>query len=107
MKLNEKNARFAVVKTACHNGGVLSFHINLTAAEKKASDFRGDCKCGCCEVVPITEEAREEMWHTENKNQFAYPKYPYRLYLENITEMPLLKDIPEYDPDMHYGTICK
>lgn len=107
MKLSEKNARYAIVKTAFHNGGTLSFHISLSAAEKKASDFRGDCKCGCCEVVPVTAEAREEMWYTKNSDPCAYPKYPYRGYCESIEDIALYADVPEYDPNMHYSKICR
>lgn len=57
-----KNARYAVVRTAFHGGGVVSSHKSLAAAEKAAKKYRNpDCSCGCCAVVPITAEAREEM----------------------------------------------
>ena len=54
MKLNEKNANYAVIKTAFHGGGVVSYHKSLTAAEKACKKFRGNnCICGCCAVVTI------------------------------------------------------
>ena len=34
MKLNENNAKFAVVASAFHGGGVISFHNSLKAALK-------------------------------------------------------------------------
>lgn len=108
MKLNEKNARYAVVKTAFHNGGTLSFHNSLEAAERRAKAFRGDCKCGCCEVIPVTKEAREEMWDTKSPDPCAYPRYPYRgEYLEGPDDITLYEDLPEYDPSMNYSTICR
>ena len=111
MKLNETNARFAVVKTAFHNGGTLSFHISLEYATKKARAFRGSCMCGCCKVVPVTEEAREEMWNTKNPDPCAYPRYPYRYESYDgdgdINEIALYHEIPHYGPSMDYGTICR
>lgn len=63
MKLNEKNARFAVVKTAFHGGGVISFHRSLEEAIKSDRKYSsGGCICGCCRVIPITEEARKELF---------------------------------------------
>nr|DAU29779.1 MAG TPA: hypothetical protein [Caudoviricetes sp.] len=57
-----KNARYAVVRTAFHGGGVISSHKSLAAAEKATNKYRNpECVCGCCAVVPITAEAREEM----------------------------------------------
>ena len=57
-----KNARYAVVRTAFHGGGVISSHKSLSAAEKAAKKYRNpDCSCECCAVVPITAEARREM----------------------------------------------
>lgn len=58
MRLTENNAKFAVVKTAFHGGGILSLHISAEAAERAARKYKqNDCKCGCCRVVPITELA--------------------------------------------------
>ena len=63
MKLNEKSARFAVVKTAFHGGGVISYHRSITEALKADKKFSsGTCICGCCRVIPITEEARKELF---------------------------------------------
>ena len=62
MKLTEKNARFAVVKTAFHNGGTVSFHNSLTEAHRvERANRSATCTCGCVDIVPITEEARDEM----------------------------------------------
>lgn len=107
MKLSEKNAKYAIVKTAFHAGGTLSFHNSLEAANRKAVNFRGTCMCGCCAVVPVTAEAREEMWNTKNNDPCAYPRYPYREYRERIEDIALYADVPEYDPNMHYSTICR
>lgn len=63
MKLNEKNARFAVVKTAFHGGGVISYHNSIEEAIKSDRKYSsGSCICGCCRVIPITEEARKELF---------------------------------------------
>lgn len=57
-----KNAKYAVVRTAFHGGGVVSSHKSLAAAEKAANKYRNpECECGCCAIVPITAEAREKM----------------------------------------------
>lgn len=57
-----KNVKYAVVRTAFHGGGVISSHKSLTAAEKAAKKYKNpECSCGCCAVVPITVQAREEM----------------------------------------------
>ena len=64
MKLTEKNARFAVVKTAFHNGGTISFHNSIYEALRVERKYgSGECKCGCCSVVPITVDARDELCH--------------------------------------------
>lgn len=107
MKLNETNAAFAIVKTAFHGGGTLSFHKSLSSAERCADRFRGTCKCGCCAVIPVTVEAREEMWNTETNDPCRYPKYPYREYFEDINDMALYNDVPAYEPNMYYGTFCR
>ena len=63
MKLTEKNSKFAVVKTAFHGGGVISYHNSLEEALKADKKFSsGSCVCGCCRVIPITEEARKELF---------------------------------------------
>jgi hypothetical protein len=85
-KLNEKNANFAIVRTAFHGGGIASFHKSLKAAkrlEKTHSIF--GCDCGCCSIIPITEEARKElkMWEKE-------------IYGDCEDYIPLLRDIPFY-----------
>lgn len=62
MKITESNARFAVVATAFHHGGTISFHNSLEAAIKVRDKHAGDnCDCGCAGVVPVTQEAKAEM----------------------------------------------
>lgn len=78
-----ENAKYAVVRTAFHGGGVESVHKSLTAAERAAKAYRkSGCECGCCAVIPITVQAREEM-----------PNHG-RDICDNL--IPLLEDIPEY-----------
>ena len=93
MKLNEKNARFAVVKTAFHGGGVISFHNSLAEALKVDKKFSsGGCICGCCRVIPITEEARKELFEEGYCSRHA----------------DLLEDIPCYTGnEFSPYTICK
>ena len=62
MKLDETNAKFAVVRTAFHNGGTISFHNSLEAAiASQLENASKTCSCGCCGIVPITEEAQNEI----------------------------------------------
>lgn len=78
-----ENAKYAVVRTAFHGGGVESVHKSLTAAERAAKAYRkSGCECGCCAVIPITVQACEEM-----------PNHG-RDICDNL--IPLLEDIPEY-----------
>ena len=93
MKLNEKNARFAVVKTAFHGGGVISYHNSVVEAIKADKKFSsGSCICGCCRVIPITEEARKELFE--------------RGYCSRRAD--LLKDIPYFSGDEFSPySICK
>lgn len=96
MKLTEKNAEFAVVATAFHHGGVISFHRSLDAAKEAARRWRGTvCQCGCCDVVPVTENARTEMLK-DGSDQW---------YAERIQ---LFKDLPEYTGnEFSPYTLCK
>ena len=92
MKLNETNAKYAVVRTAFHGGGTISFHNSLDAAlhSKRKNTFE-DCCCGCCAIIPITEEAQDEIGPDE---MGSYTK--------------LYKEIPYYEANgEHYSTICK
>ena len=93
MKLTEKNAKFAVVKTAFHGGGVISYHNSLTEALKSERKYAsGGCICGCCRVIPITEEAREEL-----------SEQGYCSLRED-----LLRDIPNYTGnEFNPYSICK
>ena len=91
MKLNEQNARFAVVGTAFHNGGTYSFHNSLEAALREKHKHQSDtCKCGCADVVPVTEEARKEYMNARDTwNNPIYSGY---------AAPALYADLPEWEP---------
>ena len=93
MRLSSANSRFAIVRTAFHGGGVLSYHLSLSAAEAAKRRGRvGLCCCGCCAVIPVTAEAVEEM-----RRSGGYIDIP-----------PLLAEIPEYTGnEFSPYTICK
>ena len=75
MKLTEKNAQYAVVKTAFHNGGTISFHNSLEAAKNAALKFQSaGCSCGCADVVPVTESAQKTL--TEYEVPALYSNLP-------------------------------
>lgn len=98
MKLDEKNARFAVIATAFHGGGVISFHKSLKAALRADKEStQGGCTCGCCAVVPITREARRELARAEYSEYSACDE----------SEITLYKDLPCYTGNEHYSRICK
>lgn len=45
-----------VVRTAFHGGGVVSRHRTREAAERAAARYRrGDCTCGCAQVIPAEQ----------------------------------------------------
>ena len=74
MKLDETNAKFAVVRTAFHNGGTISFHNSLEAAKTaKKQNTSVTCECGCCGVVPVTPEARTELMDDANRSWYHVP----------------------------------
>lgn len=76
-KLNEKNAKFAVIKTAFHNGGTIGFYNSLAYAEKIANDnTQKECCCGCCGVVPVNELGRKEMQKNGYLADMLYDEYP-------------------------------
>ena len=92
MKLNENNSKFAVVKTAFHGGGIVSYHNSLAEAIKSERKYAsGGCICGCCRVIPITEEARKELFRRCYSSQYVV----------------LLEDIPCYTGNENPYTICK
>lgn len=96
MKLNEKNAKFAVVRTAFHGGGVVSYHTSLAAAERAGrSETNSSCCCGCCGIVPITIQAAKEM------------KKAGHFDGEYMDEITLLPDLPVYNDDIGYWHLCK
>ena len=83
MKLNETNAKFAVVKTAFHNGGTIGFYNSLDAAKKAALRYQGGsgCRCGCADVVPVTRDAQKLLTEFETPALYAdlpewYPGFP-------------------------------
>lgn len=83
MKLDETNAKFAVVKTAFHNGGTISFHNSLEAAIKSKNENTSEtCSCGCCGIVPITVDAQKEIVNYRDRwNNPIYLNYaPPALY---------------------------
>ena len=45
MKLNKENANYAVVKTAFHGGGPLSYHRSLAAATRALRKWQGIGSC--------------------------------------------------------------
>ena len=96
MKLTEKNARFAVVRTAFHSGGTISFHKSFEAASKARDRWIGEstCACGCAAVVPVTHEARREI-----AVKGGYYDDEHQLYA----------DLPEWDAckGFRYDTICR
>jgi len=88
MKLTEKNAKFAVVATAFHRGGTISFHNSLESAIKARAKFAlNSCECGCAGVVPVTAEARAEM--RAYRDKYNNPVYA-------IGHLPLYANLPTY-----------
>lgn len=98
MKLTENNSKFAVVRTAFHGGGTIAFSNSLERAIKIEKEHTvSGCSCGCCSVVPVTEQARKEINNYKNK----YGEYVYccdRLYNE----------YPVYQANGEpYGQLCR
>ena len=60
MKLNEKNAKYIVVRRAFHGGRAVSYHISREAAERAARRLTSTtCSCGgCAEAVTAAEYAK-------------------------------------------------
>lgn len=95
MKITEKNAKFAIVRTAFHGGGAASFHNSLVAAERALKkEILKSCQCGCAAIVPITTAAREEM-----------EKAGYEPFYDE--KRKLYDELPSYEAGKHYGTICR
>ena len=93
MRLNENNSKFAVVKTAFHGGGIISFHNSLAEAIKsERRSTSPHCCCGCCQVVPITRAARKEL---EYVRPLTAPDTPY------------LSEIDYYTGDEPYWLLSK
>ena len=96
MKLDASNARFAVVKTAFHNGGTISFHRSWDAAVKSMNAWIGDssCTCGCAAVVPVAKDVETLREYERNTGNYEYTLYA---------------DLPEWDPSagFRYNQLCK
>lgn len=91
MILSPENSGFAVVRTAFHGGGVVSYHKSLKAAERAQRRHTvPGCTCGCCAVIPVTPEAVAQM------HASGY-----------IDVFPLLNRIPAYTGDNCPYRICK
>ena len=57
MKLDETNAKFAVVRRAFHGGRAVSFHTSAEAAERAAKRHQSPaCACGGCAVALTIDE---------------------------------------------------
>lgn len=102
-KLNEENARFAVVKTAFHGGGIASMHTSLSSAFKSArKNTVHECICGCAEVFPVTAEAAEELCKAYKDKAYKsgrgfYEVAPSIHLDENYDWSPtLLSDLKDY-----------
>lgn len=98
MKLNETNAKFAVIRTAFHGGGTIAFSNSLERAMRiKRENTGSDCDCGCCRIVPVTEEALEEMNGYRNK---------YGEYVFSCNK--LYEEYPTYQASgEHYSQLCR
>ena len=96
MKLDETNAKFAVVKTTFHNGGTISFHKSFDAAVKSMEKWIGNspCTCGCAAVVPVASDAE-----TLREYRLRTGNYEYTLYA----------DLPEWDSvsGLRYDRLCR
>lgn len=99
MRLTEKTAEYAILKTAYHGGGIIGFSNSLTSALKTAKKHTNShCSCGCCGVVPITPEARTTMRNYVDD-------YGNKPYANNI--LPLLSAYPDYQPELKYFELCR
>lgn len=101
MKLTAENSKFAVCKTAFHNGGTILFTNSLKRAiDVAAAECSGDCQCGCAGVVAITKEARTEMLNYRNK--LGEPVW------EEKEDIPMYDSLPTYQANGEsYWTLCK
>ena len=94
MKLNEKNSKFAIVRTAFHGGGVVAFTNSLKQAMRiKSKHTAEDCECGCCGIVPITKSAYWEMLEAENR--FGEPIF-------DSDDIFMYDELPTFNTNMSY-----
>jgi len=99
MKLTENNAKFAIVKTAFHGGGTISFHNSLESAIKAEKQNTSEtCTCECCGIVPITAEAKKEMLsYRDEWNELVFQG-----------EISLYSELSECQANgEHYTQLCK
>lgn len=98
MKLNETNAKFAVIKTAFHGGGTIAFSNSLERAMRiKRENTGSDCECECCRIVPVTEEALKEINGYKNK---------YGEYIFSCNK--LYEEYPTYQANgEHWSQLCR
>ena len=98
MKLDASNAKFAVIRMAFHGGGTIAFSNSLERAMRiERENTASDCCCGCCAVVPVTEEAMEEM----NKYRNKYGEYVFSCDT-------LYDEYPAYTANgEHYAKLCR
>lgn len=83
-----KAYKFAVVRTAFHGGGIVSMHTTYDLAHKASvADRSSSCACGCNDIVPIDLESQKEL----NRMDF---------------DVPLLDELPCYDPSFGPYTLC-
>ena len=102
MKLNKENANYAVVKTAFHGGGPLSYHRSLAAATRALRKWQGtgSCQCGCGAIVPIHPQAADDLLAAELRGAFLSGA-------PSGERAPLLEDLPVWAPGMSPYTIAK
>lgn len=49
-----KDAKFVLMATKFHGGGIISSHRSEVAAERAERRWKvTGCTCGCCRVIPI------------------------------------------------------
>lgn len=105
-KLNEKNADYAVVRTAAHGGGTVGFYNSYAYAKRVERDNTiSGCCCGCCAIVPVTAVGKEILINHILDNEYAWNDKSARKYYEN--EIVLYDELPNFNGNNHYSTICK
>jgi hypothetical protein len=95
MKLNEKNASYAVVRKAIWNGGVISYHNSFEQAIKTAKKY---CYGGFAyvEVVAITDEAVQQI------DEAIYQQQLQGEYRGGCFSDTKYSELKPYNPNMRY-----